>query len=119
MTKAKEVKLEFKIMEIKKISHFEKDFQQYGLSSSDVRDGSMNLNLGLSFDQKNELAIFNIKINCHTLDNKYLLFGIESVFKYKIKGINENFRNDDIQSYQLPKPLMSVLVSCFAVKQLT
>ena len=110
MTKTKEIKLEFKIEEIKKISHFEKDFKEYGLLSSDIKDGQMNLNLGLGFDQKNELAVFNIKINCHTMDSKYLLFGIESVFKYKIKNLNKNFRNEEIQSYQLPKILMNILI---------
>jgi hypothetical protein len=105
-----ELKLEFKIDEIKKVSHFEKDFKEYGLKPSDITDGKMNLNLGVGFDQKNEIAIFSVKIKCHSKDGKYLLFGIESIFKYYIKGLNENFRNEEIQSYQLPKPLMGVLV---------
>ena len=102
--------LEFRIDEIKKISHFEKDFKDYGLKADEIKEGKMNLNIGLGFDQKNELAIINIKVNCHTKDGKYLLFGIETIFKYKIMNLNKNYRNEKIQSYQLPKALMNILV---------
>lgn len=104
-------KLEFNIFEIKKINHFEKDFKEYNLDSSDITKGKMNLNLGIGFDQKEELAIINIKINCFTIDEKYLLYGIESVYKFKIKNLNKDFRNEEIKSYQLPDALMEVLLS--------
>ncbi|MDX9815789.1 MAG: hypothetical protein RBT06_02480 [Smithellaceae bacterium] len=104
------LKFEFKIDEIKKTKHFENDFREYGLNQQDIKNGKINLNIGLGFDQKKELVFFNIKVNCFSMDGKHLLFGIETLFKYKIVDLNKLYRSEETKSYQIPDHFMNTLL---------
>jgi hypothetical protein len=45
------------------------------------------------------------------MNEKHLLFGIETIYKYKIVDLNKNYRNEDIKSYQIPDVFMNTLLA--------
>ncbi|MGD9900292.1 MAG: hypothetical protein AB7T22_14305 [Calditrichaceae bacterium] len=113
MKEKKPQKIEFKIVEIKKISHFENDFSDYGLDADDVITSKMEIGLNLNIDGPKGTLAFNIKVKCfHRLEeNNFLLFGIESMYKYRIKNLNKLFKDKAEDKYNFPDNLMSTLLN--------
>lgn len=105
----KEKVVQYKIVEIRKKSHFENDFYQYGLTPDDVKSGKMNISLNLTFNQDKETIDYSIKILCFINDQKHPLFGIESVYTFAIMDMNTEFRKEESREYEFPEGLIITL----------
>lgn len=113
MAEKKVQKIEFKIVEIKKISHFEKDYRDYNLVVDDIKIGKMEIGLNLDINAEKGTVAFNINAKCFhpPVENSHLLFGIETLYKYRVKNLNKLFKMKDEEKYNLPDNLMCTFLS--------
>jgi hypothetical protein len=117
MAKNKEIKneipIEFKIAEIKKLSHCEKDYSEYGLSEKDLKSVRYEFNLKFEIDVDRESLIFILISNCDAEkeNQSYHLFDLEILYRFKIKNFRKVFELDERNNLlQVPDPLMASLL---------
>ncbi len=73
-----------KIIEIKKIRHYEKDYTQYGLKAKDIKKPTVNIGMRLSFDKKIGAVTIVFVPRFFYPETENELFGIEFQYKFKI-----------------------------------
>ena len=73
-----------KIIEIKKIRHYEKDYTQYGLKAKDIKKSTVNIAMRLSFDEEIGAVTIVLVPRFFYPDTENELFGIEAQYKFKI-----------------------------------
>jgi len=108
--KERPIKIEFRIDEIAKISHVERDPIDYGLSVSDLKKENMQVSVNLSIDDKKGKISFKIKAQfMHSNGKEEVdLFGIESLYRFKIKNFKQ-FKTDKPEDFDIPDRFMSDL----------
>ena len=88
-----EKKIEFKIVEIKKIRYFETNPGEYDLAPENIHMADVNLGVKFTINEQEETLLFHITaMFLHSKeDEKYELFGIETLHVYKIKSFLKHF----------------------------
>ena len=108
--KKDKLKIQYRIAEIKKLSHYENDFLENGLKPSDLKNIKFEISVNLSIDRNDGIISFKIEIHCNCFSDekniKIKLFGIETLHRYKIRNFNKLFRKKDSDIYKIPDLLM-------------
>jgi len=101
-------KIEFRIIEIKKISYFEKDFLEFELKEEDITHGNLALGLELKIDGEQGVLSFIIKANFYyNKDSEnYELFGVEALYRFQVKDFKSSFACNKVGEYKIPDGLM-------------
>lgn len=113
MGKKKKPKIQYRINEIKKISHFENDFGDLGLKQKDLEGGSVKIFLQMIVNEKTNLikfkseAIFFVKIKEKEID----LFGATTMNKFEIKDMLNVFERDDKNQLIIPEDFIKILLN--------
>jgi len=111
-TPPKKIKIEFQIHNIDKIEYHEIDFNEYGLTSNDIKNSKFKFGIHLKFNEDEETIAQNIKVIAYYPSGKkeLELYGIEAVFQYKIKNFLKIFKHDIDNTYNIPDPFMAMLL---------
>jgi len=106
-------KIQYRIAEIKKLSHYENDFSANGLKPGDLKNINFVISVSLSIDRNDGIMSFKIEIHCYCIygEKNIKLFGIETLHKYKIKYFNKLFRKKDSDIYKIPDLLILNLLN--------
>ena len=101
----------FRISEIRKISHFENDFHDYGLKEKDIKNITFKLNLELDIDCDNSKISQRVKCTFHNDNNdEQRLFGIETITSFILKNFNNVVTKKDCDEYNLPDGLVELFL---------
>ena len=97
---------------MKKVSHFENDFSEYGLKSLNLRKTGFQLGIHLGIRADEELITHKIEtIAMHKEGKKENeLFGIGAIFAYKIKNFENLFPKNRKNQYGIPDELVIMLL---------
>ncbi len=106
--KQKTFRVEYKLAEIKKIYHYERDFAEYGLAKKDIARGRFEVSINLGLDGVKGMVTFKIKADyAHPLGEENIqLFGIITSFNFKIKYFKRTFKTEAPDKYNIPNPIM-------------
>lgn len=104
----KKINIQYKIIGIRKISHFENDYKEFDLAEKDVVPGNFELKYGINFPGNNNID-FKVNAVFYSTKNKRInLFGIEAVYIFKIRNLEQNFKLE--KGYRIPDELMHTIV---------
>lgn len=106
-------KIYFNIDSIRKISHFENNFRDFGLDKTNLDQYKFNFNVGLRINSEEGSITYQIKVSFHIeIDSeKYDLFGIETAHKFIIKDFKKLFSKSDCDEFSIPDDLMTNVLS--------
>ncbi len=100
--------LQFRIVEVKKLSYFQNDHVNLGLSTSDIAKGLVNISPHLESDiNKSILSVF-LKVVFFTKkqDVTFELFGIETLHRFQIKDFQKKIIVSKDDAIQIPDDLV-------------
>jgi hypothetical protein len=104
--------IKYRILQIEKLSHFENDYTNYGLSKGEITKCDVELAFWIQFDDKDDSVSFLLKtIFSHPKDKKFELFGIKCVYKFEIKDLSKKYKGSKENQYRLSDELMSALLN--------
>ncbi len=104
--------IQFKITDIRKINHFENDFEKYEIDENELKNINFKLNLGLHFDPEKNKISFRIK--CTFAGQKNVqndLFGIETITGFVLKNFNEIVTVDEFDEYQIHNEIIEFFLT--------
>lgn len=104
--------IEYKIDSINITNHTQKHFSEYGLKSSDIKNGNCQIGIDISIeDDKSCIAIpMKVVMSMEHEGNKYELFSTEAVYTYRIKKFKSLFVMNEPGKYTIPDGFMRTLM---------
>ena len=100
--------IQFKLVNIKKLSYFENDPLALGIKEKKIKNSKVNYGASINIDSNSgivsikTMARFYMKIK----DKKHDLFGIETKHSFMIKNFNDVIENPKKDVYQIPDEIM-------------
>lgn len=116
MDKAKTISIdktiEYKIDSIDVINHTQKHFSEYGLKSSDIKNGDCQIGIDIRIEADNSCIAIPMKIvmSMEHEGDKYELFVTEAIYIYRIKKFKSLFLTSDHDKYEIPDAFMRILI---------
>lgn len=109
----KPLRIQYSILEVAKISHWERDPAEYGLSTEDLKKHNLELQVACTIDDEKEVIAYNIKAQFEYLKGKEKLnlLGIESIHKFKIKDFKTIFKSQNPGEWNIPDNFMTHLIA--------
>ena len=109
-TKSKTV--EYKIDSLRVINHSEKHFSEYGLKSSDIKNGPCEIGINIQINApKSSIAIpMKVVVFSEHEGNRYELFSTEAIYTFKIKRFKTQFNTNEQGKYNIPDAIMRTLI---------
>ena len=109
MDEKKSIEVSFKIEEIKKISHSEINFKEYGIKSSEVSNGDYNVSIGIKFEVEESTIeiLVNSRYHLKNGENEDInLFELNNSYIFKIKNFKKvfNVKKRDENDYDINIP---------------
>jgi len=104
--------IQFRIVEIKKLNHFENDFHEFGLQEDDLNDVGIELTHGLAASPGEDAVI--VKLTITYLNNKNTdqkLFGITTNTKFEIKDLQKKYVDKKANALNLPIKIIHTVLS--------
>lgn len=104
--------VEYKIDSINIINHSEKHFSEYGLKSSDIKNGNCEIGINIKIDGDKSCISIPMKVAMFLEHegNKYELFSTEANYTYRIKKFKSLFITSESHKYIIPDILMRTLI---------
>ncbi len=101
-------RVEFKLLQIKKIYHFERDLSEYNLTKKDIKNGQFEMVVKIKIDGERGKIFFGIKADFtyKKKNGSIKLFGIESLFKFQVKRFKSVIKSKELGKFTIPDPLM-------------
>ena len=108
----KKKSIAFGIADISKVNHWEKDPKIFDLTASNLKKAEMEMGVNIKFDADNGMIIFGIKVKLshRTPEVDIDLFGIETLYKFKVKNFKKYFKTDKPNTWNIPDPFMANLL---------
>jgi len=110
--KEKGIEIHYNLIEIKKISHSENDYSEYGLTEDDIK--TLQSKVELLFaplpDEECLEFIVNSNIECVKDKKTYNLFEMRVLYKFKIKDFKKAFEGSEKKNIKIPDQFLQVLV---------
>ncbi|HOT98945.1 MAG TPA: hypothetical protein PKZ83_17620 [bacterium] len=101
-----EKKILFKIDQIRKLSYFEYNFVDLGLTLEDLVNP--RIDLGINIGQENEKGLFIIQFKTiYKVKDDIEFLGIESVTVFAIQNHKEVLAQDECGNYRLPQDILN------------
>lgn len=108
--KPDELKFQYKLIEVKKISYFENDIEKYQFKDKVKRGNTpFQLTVHIAIDDSSGTIDVILRIKFYYMNNneKIELFGIDTSHKFKIKNFFEVFLPNDKKEYPIPDEVMT------------
>lgn len=104
--------IEYKIDSINIINHTQKHFSEYGLKSSDIKNGDCQIGIDIMIEGNKSCISIPIKVvmSVEHESNKYELFSTEAVYTYRIKKFKSLFVINEPDKYVIPDAFMRTLI---------
>lgn len=104
--------IEFKLVDLEKKGFSEKNYEDYGLKSSDIKEGGCKIGFNLRIDDKKGIIILAILAEFFSHINKQecKLFSIETVHKFKLKKIGEIVKKNKNNIFNIPDAFVNHLL---------
>ncbi len=105
--------IQFKLVEVKKLSYFENDPLALGLSNQKIKNSNVeyganvNIDKGIGTISVQTRASFSIKKD----EKKYDLFGIEVKHVFKIRDFSEVIQIPDEDTFKIPDSIMQTFIN--------
>ena len=105
-------KIEYKIDSIEIINHTQKHFSEYGLKSSDIKNGECQIGIDIRIENNKSCIAIPMKVVMFMEHEgkKYELFSTEAVYAYKIKKFKSLFMTNESDKYTIPDAFMRTLI---------
>ncbi len=106
-------KIEFRIVEIKKVSYFQNDFSELGLTKLEIKKGEVALATRFDVSEKEKCVSISIKTNFFVRkdEKRFDLFGIETSHKFEIRNFHKIFFDSVNKKYNIPDKIMPVFLN--------
>jgi len=104
--------IEYKIDSINIINHTQKHFSEYGLKSSDIKNGYCQIGIDIRIEGDKSCIAIPMKVD-KSMDhegNKYELFSTKAVYTYRIKKFKSLFMTNESGKYIIPDIFMRTLI---------
>ena len=113
MSKKKKPKIQYRINEIKRISHFENNARDLGLEKKDVDTGLVRINLEILVNEKNNLVKFKAEVVffVKTDEKEIDLFGVTTMNKFEIKNMANVFERNNNNKLIIPEDFMKIMLN--------
>lgn len=109
---SKEKQIQYKIIEIKKLSHFENDFGELDLTENDLKTVGIEISQTINVDLEKNTLTLKITCNYHPKNNRdKKLFGISVMAKFVIKELKEHVRISNNDQVEVPLELVKIFLS--------
>lgn len=110
--KKKEVEITFRILEIKKISHSEYDYSEYGLTEEDLKRAQGQVVVKFAIINDEECLAFTVESSyeCKKDKENYTLFSLEVLYKFQIKDFNNIFKSTQPEEVKIPDQFLQTLM---------
>ena len=104
--------IEYKIDSINILNHSEKHFSEYGLNSSDIKNGDCEIGIDIRIDADNSCIAIPMKVSMFLRhkDNKNELFCAEAIYTYRIRKFKSLFEMNEQGNYVIPDTFMRSLI---------
>lgn len=104
--------IEYKIDSINIINHTQKHFSEYGLKSSDIKNGESTIGIDIRIEgDKSRIAILmKVVMSLKHEGEKYELFSTEAIYTYIIKNFKSLFVMNEPDKYIIPDIFMRTLI---------
>jgi hypothetical protein len=104
--------IEYKIESISVINHSEKHFSEYGLKSSDIKNGYCEIGINIKIDADKSCIAIPVKVivSLKHENNKYELFSTEAIYTFRIKRFKTQFETNEHGKYMISDTLMRTLI---------
>jgi len=104
--------IEFKIIDLEIKSFSEKNYEEYGLKASDIKEGGCKIGFNLKIDNKKGIIALSILAEFFSHINKQecKLFSIETVHKFKLKKFGELFKKNKNNIFNIPDAFVNHLL---------
>jgi hypothetical protein len=108
----KQKNVQFKILEIKKLNHFENDFHDLKLTEEELKTVSVEISQSSTADSENNILTLNVECSFVLQKDKSIkLFGIKTAFKFLIKDMSQYFTFKEDSTFEMPIALARLLFS--------
>jgi hypothetical protein len=105
-------KIKYKIIEIKRLSHFENDYHDFNLTDDDLKTVGIEIVHHPLADKEGNILILHF--SCFFFaknDKEKKLFGLNTLIKYQIMDMSEHFTFKEDSSLEIPTDLMQIFLS--------
>jgi len=104
--------VEYKIDSINIVNHSEKHFSEYGLKSSNIKNGECEIGINVKIEgDKSCIAVpMKVVMFLEHEGNKYELFSTEAIYTYRIKKFKSLFITNESHKYVIPDVFMRTLI---------
>lgn len=104
--------IEYKIDSINIIKHSQINFSNYGLKSSDIKNGECQIGMNIKIEADKSCISFPMIVAMFLVHEgkQYELFSTEAIYTYKIKKFRSLFMTDDPNNYNIPDLFMRTLI---------
>ena len=104
--------IEYKIDSINIINHSEKHFSEYGLNSSDIKNGGCEIGIDIRIDAEKSCIAIPMKVSTFLSHkgSKNELFCTEAIYTYRIKKFKSLFVMNEPSKYVIPDAFMRSLI---------
>ncbi|MDY0093669.1 MAG: hypothetical protein RBT80_13300 [Candidatus Vecturithrix sp.] len=104
--------IEYRIDSINIINHFEKHFSEYGLKSSDIKNGDCEIGIDIRIKADKSCIAIPMKVSMSVMhdDNKCELFATEAIYTFGIKKFKSLFAMNEQGDYVIPDTFMRILI---------
>lgn len=102
----------FKLQEIKKMKHYENDYEKFGLSEDDLKNINLKIGFGSEDNAEDESVSITLEICfvCSKDSEEYILCGIETMHTFKIKDFTKNILKEN-DRYVIPEEILATFLS--------
>lgn len=106
-------KIEFKLIEVKKLRYFENNPSEYHLTVDAIQQADVKIGINLTVNKEEEtISFYILSVFIYPdREKRYELFGIETLHTYKVKFFTQHFKKSDIEEYTIPDDLMFTFLS--------
>ena len=110
--KKEKIDIIFRIIEIKKISHSEHDYNEYGLTEGDLKKAQLKVGVKFEIHIDEGCLSFTIisRLECEKEKESYELFNMEVLYKFEIKDFNNVFKVSGPKKVIIPDQFIQTLI---------
>lgn len=110
--KKDKIKLAYRVDSIEIVNHSEKNFSEYGLKKSQIKNGDCEIGLNIQIDPEKGSIAIPIKVVVHSEHegSRYELFSNEVIYTFKVKNFKEQLNTNEQGQYDIPDTFMRTLI---------
>ena len=112
MVKKQPQKIQYRIIEIRKISNFENSTGDLGLKREDINQGNVQIGILVLVNEKNNQIKFDIDVTFFSMkgNDRYDLFGARTIHRFEIRNMADVFARNENNKLEIPDIFMTSMI---------